>query len=228
MISMQNKGHIKLIDFGFSKQLAGPADRTYTKCGTPAYIAPEIIKGQEHGLEVDIWSFGVLIYEMLVGKTPFNDSSPALIYKNVIKGTVSFPSFISIQARDLLQQILVTDPGSRPSFSQIKEHAFFSGIDWSMSLSERYKKESAPFVPDAPSFNLDQNTNGKIENTFEPEKHTEVNQEFTMNPQYYQTYLNQNQQNQSQNPREKPNTNASRRRQKPLGDFIFKKINIYF
>ena len=77
MISMEHKGHIKLIDFGFAKQLSGLHDRTRTKCGSPAYIAPEIIKGDLHSYEVDIWSFGVLIYELLTGKTPFHDSSTA-------------------------------------------------------------------------------------------------------------------------------------------------------
>lgn len=123
---------------------------------------------------------------------------------------------MSFQARDLLQRILVADPGSRPTFAEIKEHAFFSDIDWSMSLNDRYRSETAPFVPEAPSYNLDLNAPGAIENQYEPEK--QPDQDFNMTPQTFHAYMQQN------HTKDKPSTNG-RRRSKPLGDFIFKKLN---
>lgn len=83
MISMRNYGHIQLVDFGFAKQLGSIHDKTKTKCGTPAYLAPEIMKGEPYDYKTDIWSLGILIYEMLTGKTPFHANSTAQIYKKL-------------------------------------------------------------------------------------------------------------------------------------------------
>lgn len=84
VISMLERGHIKLVDFGFAKQLKSQYGRTNTNCGTPAYIAPEILRGSnEHGTEVDIWSFGVLMVEILSGATPFTADNPEAVYEKI-------------------------------------------------------------------------------------------------------------------------------------------------
>lgn len=68
---MQHRGHIKLVDFGFAKILRGPNKKSQTNCGTPQYLAPEIIRGAGHSFSVDIWSLGVLMAEIISGHTPF-------------------------------------------------------------------------------------------------------------------------------------------------------------
>ena len=76
VISMTERGHVKLVDFGFAKRLKAPGQRTYTNCGTPAYIAPEVLLGLNgHGHEADIWSLGVLMVELASGQTPFHADS---------------------------------------------------------------------------------------------------------------------------------------------------------
>lgn len=84
VISMLERGHIKLVDFGFAKQLKSQFGRTNTNCGTPAYIAPEILRGSnEHGTEVDIWSFGVLMVEIVSGQTPFIAETSEAVYEKI-------------------------------------------------------------------------------------------------------------------------------------------------
>ena len=84
VLSMQERGHIKLVDFGFAKRVKNLQQRTYTNCGTPAYIAPEILRGHNgHGYEADIWSLGVLMFEISSGTTPFQAESTQGVYEKV-------------------------------------------------------------------------------------------------------------------------------------------------
>jgi protein kinase A len=87
-ILIGENGYLKLTDFGFAKVCPM---RTYTLCGTPEYLAPEIILSKGHGKPVDWWTFGVLLYEMLVGIDPFSDDDPENIYTNILSGKLSFP-----------------------------------------------------------------------------------------------------------------------------------------
>lgn len=94
-ILVAQDGYLKLTDFGFAKFLEG--GRTYTLCGTPEYLAPEILLNKGHGKPVDWWTLGILIYEMLagyfdyIGIDPFNDEDPMGIYQKILKGKVKFP-----------------------------------------------------------------------------------------------------------------------------------------
>jgi serine/threonine protein kinase len=106
-----NDGYLKLTDFGFAKVLN--EGRTFTICGTPEYIAPEVILNQGHGKAVDWWTLGVLIYEMHAGIDPFNDEDPMGIYKNILRGKISFPSTFDKDAKSLVKHLLVADLSKR-------------------------------------------------------------------------------------------------------------------
>ena len=90
-ILINTNGYLKLTDFGFAKIVEG---KTYTLCGTPEYLAPEIILNKGHSKPVDWWCLGILVYEMLVGIDPFNDDDPMMIYQKIIKGKIKFPTNI--------------------------------------------------------------------------------------------------------------------------------------
>jgi serine/threonine protein kinase len=83
VISMNDRGNPKLVDFGFAKKLPSGLGRTYTNCGTPAYIAPEVLRATGHGVEADIWSLGVLMVELVSGQTPFTGESTAEVLENI-------------------------------------------------------------------------------------------------------------------------------------------------
>jgi len=96
-------GYLKLTDFGFAKIVEG---RTYTLCGTPEYLAPEILKNKGHGKGVDWWTLGVLLYEMIAGIDPFNDDDPMGIYQKILRGRVKFPRKFNKDARSLVKHLL--------------------------------------------------------------------------------------------------------------------------
>ena len=103
-------GYLKLTDFGFAKVVEG---RTFTLCGTPEYIAPEILKNQGHGKAVDWWTLGVLIYEMIAGIDPFADDDPLVIYQNILKGKLYFPKSFDNYAKSLVKHLLTNDLSKR-------------------------------------------------------------------------------------------------------------------
>lgn len=146
-ILLDKSGHLKLTDFGFSKFLY---DRTWTLCGTPEYIAPEIILGHGHTKAVDWWSLGVLTYEMLAGYPPFTHENTLGLFEKVKEPqTLVFPNFFTPDAVDLIQKLLVVDPSRRLGVTcrgaiDIKLHPFFAGLNWS-GISER--KHPPPYKP---------------------------------------------------------------------------------
>jgi len=89
-------GHLRITDFGFAKKIV---DRSYTLCGTPEYLAPEIIMGQGHNQGVDWWALGILLYEMLSGYPPFYDANPYDIYRRIAIGCYEFPANVSMPGR---------------------------------------------------------------------------------------------------------------------------------
>lgn len=119
---------VKLGDFGLSTKVEFDGERKKTICGTPNYIAPEVLEGKQgHSYEADIWSFGVLLYALLIGKPPFETADVKTTYRKIKMNAYCFPENISIseQAKGLISKVLVLDPSKRPTFQDILEHEFF-------------------------------------------------------------------------------------------------------
>ena len=139
-------GYLKLTDFGFAKKIDG---RTYTLCGTPEYLAPEILLQKGHGKAVDWWCLGIIIYEMLVGIDPFSDDEPMAVYQNILRGKIRFPSNFPKDAKSLVKHLLVADLGKRygnlkGGVKDIKDHRWFTNYPWNKILE---RSLAAPYVP---------------------------------------------------------------------------------
>ena len=147
-ILLDLEGHIKLTDFGLSRLCSGNNEKVFTICGTPYYIAPEIIEKKGYNNTVDWWSLGCLMYEMLNGKPLFNFSS-GKINTNEFKKDIILPNNFSDEAKDLITKLLNLDPkqrlGAGPNgFKNLKNHKYFEGIDWD---DLENKKIKPPFIP---------------------------------------------------------------------------------
>ncbi|KAL0485158.1 glucocorticoid-regulated kinase [Acrasis kona] len=144
-VLMDRNGHIMLTDFGLAKYLL-KQDRTHTFCGTPEYLAPEVLLQRGHGKPVDWWSYGILIYEMLVGIPPFYSDNVQDMYNKILHSDLLLSDQLMTQeVQDLLIRLLERDPrkrlGSGPKgTSEIKNHPFFRGIDW----QDVYDKKVVP------------------------------------------------------------------------------------
>ena len=120
---------VKVGDFGLATRLTHPDERKKTVCGTPNYIAPEILEGKDgHSFEVDIWSTGVILYTLLVGKPPFESKDVKSTYKRIIGNQYSFPDHTPVcdHAKNLIRHMLQARPEKRPSLDVTLEHSFFS------------------------------------------------------------------------------------------------------
>jgi CRP-like cAMP-binding protein len=143
------QGYLKVVDFGFAKVVD---DRTYTLCGTTEYLAPELVLGKGHNRGVDYWALGILIYEMVVGHSPFAGSSQVdqmQICRNIVKEKVEFPGWVSSSCRDFILKLLERDLTKRLGLTHggaraIRSHAWFAKLDWDAMLQ---KKVTAPYRP---------------------------------------------------------------------------------
>jgi len=129
---LDSRGYLRLTDFGFAKIVD---DRTWTLCGTPEYLAPEIIQSDGHGKAADWWACGVLCYEMLVGYPPFFDETPYLIYEKILNGQIHWPKAMDRLSRDLIKAFLNPDRSKRLGNmiggpQDILDHPWFRGVDW--------------------------------------------------------------------------------------------------
>ena len=118
-------GHLKITDFGFAKKIT---DRSFTLCGTPEYIAPEIIMSSGHGMGVDWWALGVLIFEMLSGYPPFYDTNTYEIYRKITIGYFEFPDHLLVNARHIINSLLELDMSKRLGCCGVSIHPHFLDI----------------------------------------------------------------------------------------------------
>ena len=117
---------IKIVDFGLSNTYK-PGDLLKTACGSPCYAAPEMIAGKRYsGLQVDIWSCGVIMFALICGYLPFEDPNTANLYKKILAGDFSMPKFVSPEARELLKNLLNTDPIKRYTIQDIRNHSWYN------------------------------------------------------------------------------------------------------
>ncbi|KAJ5067742.1 non-specific serine/threonine protein kinase [Anaeramoeba ignava] len=146
-VLLDNSGHIYLIDFGFAKE---KNSKSNTFCGTIEYMAPEMLLGKEQGFQIDFWSLGCLIYELIHKTPPFYSDNQDNIFKKILKGKFSFSSPASNELKSLIENLLIIDPDKRLSFSEnyqknIKNHPFFEGLDWNKVYHKKYQSQIKPF-----------------------------------------------------------------------------------
>jgi serine/threonine protein kinase len=150
-VLIDKDGHIKLIDFGLSKLCEGFPCKTRTLCGTPEYLAPEVLFQDEYGIEVDWWSLGVIIYEMLSGYLPFKVIPSEKISKNIYKKRIKIFKHFSKNAENLIKRLLEYNPKKRLKYKEIISHPFFKGTNW--EKIERLET-NPPFIPEINEDNL--------------------------------------------------------------------------
>ncbi|XP_059823945.1 ribosomal protein S6 kinase alpha-3 isoform X2 [Hypanus sabinus] len=134
-ILLDEEGHIKLTDFGLSKESIDHEKKAYSFCGTVEYMAPEVVNRRGHTQSADWWSFGVLMFEMLTGTLPFQGKDRKETMTMILKAKLGMPQFLSVDSQSLLRMLFKRNPGNRlgagpDGVEEIKRHSFFSTIDW--------------------------------------------------------------------------------------------------
>jgi serine/threonine protein kinase len=154
-VLLDSEGHVRITDFGLAKDAMELGDKTNTFCGTPYYLAPEVIKGKGHGRGVDWWSLGTMIYEMLGGLPPFYSENFNVMYERILRAPLEFKpaACFSQTARELVDGMLQKEPdlrlGSGPADGDdIRKHAWFATIDWTKLEARQL---TPPFKPNVKS-----------------------------------------------------------------------------
>uniref|UniRef100_A0A2K5V2V5 non-specific serine/threonine protein kinase n=1 Tax=Macaca fascicularis TaxID=9541 RepID=A0A2K5V2V5_MACFA len=147
-ILLDCQGHVVLTDFGLCKEGVEPEETTSTFCGTPEYLAPEVLRKEPYDRAVDWWCLGAVLYEMLHGLPPFYSQDVSQMYENILHQPLQIPGGRTVAACDLLQSLLHKDQrqrlGSKADFLEIKNHVFFSPINWDDLY---HKRLTPPFNP---------------------------------------------------------------------------------
>uniref|UniRef100_A0A8C6WZK6 protein kinase C n=1 Tax=Neogobius melanostomus TaxID=47308 RepID=A0A8C6WZK6_9GOBI len=167
-VLLDSEGHIKLTDYGMCKEGLRPGDTTSTFCGTPNYIAPEILRGEDYGFSVDWWALGVLMFEMMAGRSPFDivgssdnpdQNTEDYLFQVILEKQIRIPRSLSVKAASVLKGFLNKDPKERlgchpqTGFADIQAHPFFRNVDWDLL---EHKQVVPPFKPNiSGEFGLD-------------------------------------------------------------------------
>uniref|UniRef100_A0A8C9TPU6 non-specific serine/threonine protein kinase n=1 Tax=Scleropages formosus TaxID=113540 RepID=A0A8C9TPU6_SCLFO len=148
-ILLDEEGHIKLTDFGLSKESIDHENKAYSFCGTVEYMAPEVVNRRGHTQSADWWSYGVLMFEMLTGTLPFQGKDRKETMTMILKAKLGMPQFLSLEAQSLLRNLFKRNPANRlgagpDGVEEIKRHPFYSSIDW----NKLFRREiHPPFRP---------------------------------------------------------------------------------
>lgn len=150
-LMLHTNGYLRLVDLGFAKRVP-IGSKTWTFCGTPEYIPPEVIANTGHTLSADYWSLGILVYELVTRKTPFRAKDDLTIYENILRGvhSVQFSYRISRKAEMLIKSLCRQEPAERLGYQKggigdIRKHKWFGGFDWEGFQAQRVP---APILPD--------------------------------------------------------------------------------
>ena len=148
-VLIDKSGHIKLTDFGLSKIFKNPLEKAYTICGTPQYLAPEILTNEGYDSTVDWWSLGCVIYELLIGRAPYKILLGESLTEEIYKRRILIPDYISDEAQDLINKLLEVNPKKRLGYgndgaNKIKQHPYFKGVNWDDAWNQKLKP---PFIP---------------------------------------------------------------------------------
>ena len=176
-ILLCRNGYIKLAEFGMSKKME--SDITFTMCGSPEYYSPEMLRKTGYNKSHDFWTLGIILYEMLIGCTPFLDSDPLKIYQKINIGKILFPNNFEKNTKFIIRHFLNLDPHKRLGCSKngiadIVDDPFFKEFDWKGLL---YKSLDAPFIPEV-NGHLDTSNYKKIEDKNEKDdENIEVDKE---------------------------------------------------
>jgi serine/threonine protein kinase len=175
-VLLDSDGYAVLVDFGFAKYVF---DKTFTLCGTPLYIAPEVILNRGHNYSADHWSYGCLIYEMLTGRTPFYESGmdQSQLFKAIVQGKYGMPSELSLEAQDVISRLLERHASRRlgnsktSSIDELLHHPWLSQYDHDVILLKHMKAPTVPEVTDpfdASNFDDWDHLEDKIKKKFPP------------------------------------------------------------
>uniref|UniRef100_A0A8C2ZS32 protein kinase C n=1 Tax=Cyclopterus lumpus TaxID=8103 RepID=A0A8C2ZS32_CYCLU len=146
---LDTDGYVKIADFGLCKEGMGFGDRTSTFCGTPEFLAPEVLTDTSYTRAVDWWGLGVLIYEMLVGESPFPGDDEEEVFDSIVNDEVRYPRFLSTEAIGIMRRLLRRNPERRlgsgeKDAEEVKKQPFFRNVDWEALLQ---RKAPPPFIP---------------------------------------------------------------------------------
>ena len=147
---LDSKGFLKICDFGLAKVVT---DKTFTLCGTPDYLAPEIITSQGHNKACDYWALGILIYELITGEAPFYAEDPMQIYQLILRHHLSFPYRMTRQCKDIISKLLESNQSARLGVKRngtkdVLKHKWFQGFDFDALVTLDETKLKIPIVPD--------------------------------------------------------------------------------
>jgi len=150
-ILLHQSGHICLTDFGLSKDLDPMCTESYTLCGTPEYVAPEVIVQKGHGKAVDWWALGILTFELYTGQPPFYHNNKRALYRKIQKEKPRFPKRMSPSCSDFISKVLQKDPKQRLGYGEvdvedIQKHPWFVDLKWSDLLELKFPPPYKPRI----------------------------------------------------------------------------------